>query len=195
MIAHYTRRIDAAKAHTGTLKSSEGRDIEIIYPMIRIGSNGISMRFGPTGGSLGKVLMFDGLNDDHLKVSIRDGKLLVSTVVRDESGNLIASITDNEWKTSATLAWDRNFSDEAFEVVDLKGRVVFQIRLNRGVAQIQGIFCSLKGDGIAVVEGPNGSAQVTGFAKLNQVYDQINIKPIFKYPSEKFPGELAQPMN
>lgn len=194
---HYGKLAEKEKAMAiateGTLSTPNTNSI-VTYPKIRIGNNGITMRFGPNGGSLGSVLMFDDLKDDHLRISVKDGKMRVSTVIRDESGHLIASIIENEWKTSPAFSFDRNYSDRALEVIDFKGKVVLQIQLNGDVAEIQGIFCSLKGSGVAVYAKENGAGIVVGFNNLEEVYDKIDIKPLFKYPSGKFFGVLADPV-
>jgi hypothetical protein len=100
-------------------------------------------------------------------------------------------VNANEVKIGNDLV-DRNFAQNAFEVVNKQGEPLFQmIRKNAGTIQINGIF-------------PTGTiSQKTGKQILMWVSDEAgietssiqpkewNLRPIFKYPSWKYPGVMA----
>ncbi len=114
------------------------------------------------------------------------GDLVVDTLIKDRDGNLIVEIVDNVWRVS-NAAWEKNYTDNALEVKDAQGRVVFQLRL-RDIAEIQAEWWDKDGKGFRVVQvkdrpdspdsGPKGFVIVL----MTPVYhpDDPAIEPIFK---------------
>ena len=43
---------------------------------------------------------------------------LVSVIVRNETGEIIGEVTDNEWHTVSVRSYDRNFDRTSFELRD-----------------------------------------------------------------------------
>jgi hypothetical protein len=87
---------------------------------------------------IGRVL-FPLLSESQLYIERIDGKLKLSTKITDENGNLMAEIQKNEWKLSPPPnTWDRNYRDDALEVIDSKGLVVLQVRMLPSKIQLQG---------------------------------------------------------
>ena len=80
--------------------------------------------------------------------------------------------------------WDWNSNANAFEVVDEKNVTIFQlIRKTQDHIIVNGIFPMP--DGRMIVAGPKGAGLV------KSVPSDFVLKPIFRYPSWKYPGQYA----
>lgn len=67
------------------------------------------------------------------------GDLLVSTILRDEDGNIVIEMHDNCWETAKRpIVWDKNYSTDTIEVLDRGGFPVFRMRLLSSFAFIEG---------------------------------------------------------
>jgi hypothetical protein len=176
----------------------------ILYPKIdTILSSKQSERTVEIGNSGGKFIwkgpngqpIFDFFETSNLMLESVNGKLLVSTQIRDEKGNLVAELVRNEWKVSPPpKTWDRNYNDNALEVKNEAGRVVLQTKLLSDRVQLQGEWLNQDGGGLRLVESeddpPRGLFVVFGPRKKPS--EPPFIKPIFHYPSATHFGELIQ---
>jgi hypothetical protein len=137
---------------------------------------------------------------DKLTVEIVDGKLMVSTAVRDNAGNILAELNRNEWKVAPPpKTWDRNYTNDTLEVVNSEGYVALQIRILNNIVQMQGAWWIDLGL-------PNGKRRIvireTPPEQLQGDYGaQIilcvptdaacgRIEPLFVYPSDLHLGQL-----
>jgi hypothetical protein len=162
-------------------------------PKLQIDDSGVFI-VAPDGGPFS--LLFPALEASQFKVESIDGKIKFSTKITDANGDMIAEIIRNEWKVSALgRAWDHNYSDDALEVKDSKGRVVLQVRALPDRIQIQGAWYIDMGP-------PNGIRRVIIWKDKTQPGAQIvftppdsnnipSIPPMFTYPGDKHIGELA----
>ena len=182
-----------------------------IIPIIQIGQSQVFL--GPDGipginpieaDPIGAKLL-PGLKASQFKVEIVDAQVKFSTQVCDETGRLIAEINRNEWKVAPPPGtWDRNYSNDALEVRDPRGRVVLQVRVLINLIQIQGAWS------LGPEWKPAGAAQViirqdpANRARAQFLFYPINPKPeaiwpdiipIFEYPSELHLGELRKLSN
>jgi hypothetical protein len=185
-IARGERRAKASTAQTGVLRSQ--RTIlapeQATLPKLEIGDSGAIFVFG---GPQGQPL-FKFFDDSHLTVELEDDQLKVSTVIRDQTGKVVAELVKNEWKVNSATAYDRNYSKDAIEVRDASGDVVMQLRFVSDRVQFQGRFFDKTGRGVTIckVKGPDG--------KMGGAMDfsgQLRITPIFQYPSERHLGEFV----
>jgi hypothetical protein len=140
------------------------------------------------------------MRGDRFTIEKIDGKLLVSTMIRDSSGSVLAELRRNEWKVAPPpKTWDRNYTDNALEVVNAEGYVVLQIKLLENIVQLQGSWWVDLGlpNGkrrVVIREAPpsemqgNFSAQILLCAPADVACGQI--EPIFEYPSDLHLGEL-----
>jgi hypothetical protein len=126
------------------------------------------------------------------------GQLMTNTVIRDHNGNILVEITDNEWRV-ANASWEKNYADDALEVKDARGRIVFQIKLLPDKAEFQAEWWDEYGHGIRLVQVPDpGSspADKRGFVIVSMTPDhhpdEPTIQPLFRYPSKKYFGQLIQ---
>ena len=156
---------------SGTISGT--KDIE--YPSIKLGTAKFVWK-GPEGEPIIRI------GNDSIKVWIEDGELKISTVIRDETGKIIAKLEANEWQVNPNLIFDRNFDTKAAEVINQKGEVVLQAEFDGESVLFAGIF--YREDGWRVALGYNVIEIRPPGESL-----QISFPPIFKYPSEIHPGE------
>jgi len=132
---------------------------------------------GPAGEPLFRVGVDQSIADA-LIVRIEDGALRFSVVIRDAKGLIVAAIADNAWfvphNPSAVL--DRNFDDEALEVLDAKGRPILQVLLDGNIARFAG-------------KSHTGTGAPRGFDPLLTACGaDAKGGTLFRYPSEQYPG-------
>jgi len=149
---------------------------------------------GQSGALLSGLDASDWLGENCYFRSTR-GQLLVTCVIRDELGNIVAKIVDNEWQVNQNNIFDRNFSDNAFEVVSQAGDVVFQMRAVKNRLQVQLNLYNKNGDLLYVgtVKRPGSRADQGVVLKgKNALRPLPKIGPIFRYPSSLHFGELLE---
>ncbi len=84
---------------------------------------GIPISFNSENG----VVLRDG-QEPLLRVRLSDTRLYVTTKIRDESGDLIAELNDNQWSHQARPGiYDRNYNDHVLEIIGPDGNVVLQV--------------------------------------------------------------------
>lgn len=172
---------EKAKATSGDLVAvDDGKEHSSDPPMLQI---------GPTGGT---KLSWNGPRDspmfsvnsafiDKIALKMIKGRAYLSTTVRDQNHNLIVEITDNHWTVSSSTAvcWDKNYTRDSLEVKDGHGRVVLQVRVMPSIVQLQAEWAQ------------NPGTPYPGAIVEDGKYEQkTGIKPLLKYPSELYWGEL-----
>lgn len=147
----------------------------IIYPSLKIGTAKFVFK-----GKEGEPMFI--LGDDYIKIWLENGELKISTVIRNEEGKIVAKLEGNEWQVNPNLIYDRNFDERAVEIIDDKGRVVFQAIFDGESVEICGIFHL--NDGRKVAIGKN-------VIEIRPPGEPIQLKcpQLFKYPSRLHPGE------
>jgi hypothetical protein len=186
-------RAEKASVMTGELEVAPSSDPNS-PPVISFGpeTDGARWTWGGTNGSpmfrmVGDVLI--------LRKSY--GKLLITTHVRDRDGKIIVDIVDNKWRVSPDtgISWDKNYTANALEVEDGRGRVVFQIVLRPDAAYIQGEWWNENKVGARVLRPYPFDRSKVGpiFQILTPTYhpDDPRIEPVFKYSSKEHLGEFA----
>ena len=106
-------------------------------------------RYVAVGGVLFEIhtpngtLLRDG-DDPLVSVRIADGRMLVSAKLKNERGDLVAEMKDNEWTHQARRAiFDRNYNDNVLEIKDVSGRVALQVADFGEAVELAGVFhCS-----------------------------------------------------
>jgi hypothetical protein len=89
-------------------------------------------------------VVFDDGKTPLLAIRLIDGRLLVSTQIRDDTGGLIAEMKDNEWKhQEAPVVFDRNYTRDVLEIRDRTGKVALQVANLGSTVELSAIFhCS-----------------------------------------------------
>jgi hypothetical protein len=165
-------------------------------PLFEVGdSNFYINTVGPPTAETKPLIGF--FEDSDLTIETIDGKAVVSTKIRDQTGDLVAELVRNEWKVAPSpKTWDRNYSDDALEIINPAGRVVLQLKVLQHLVRIQGEWWDQSGHGVRIVMSPYNNAVL--FIKLAASMSNINdfpISPMFQYPSDLHLGELAEPNN
>jgi hypothetical protein len=161
------------------------------------------VQFGPTAdGMKARLDLPNGspllsVWGDQLMIRKENGKILVTTHVRDQSGAVVVEITDNKWQVSplANVCWDKNYTTNALEVRDRRERIVFQIILFPNIVRIQGEWWTEDKRGLRLVRPypfdhvRTGPVWVTLSPETLSGYGP-QIEPIFQYPSKEHWGEF-----
>lgn len=183
---------DAKQAYVGRLKPEQKLLLSAkqkVFPKLEFGDSGaIFVLNDPQGGRFFKIA-----EDNDIIINIEDGQLRLSTKIRDQRGQIIAEITDNEWKVDQDNSWDRNYSKDSLEVRDPTGDVVLQVKLVGDRVQFQAKLYDATGRRIGLgksmdPKAPGGIIEMTGSAHPRLT---MEIEPIFKYPSDLHFGELT----
>ncbi len=188
--------------------SNERKYAGILKPHVEqiFSANGnVATRNIELGGDSGSIFSFEGVSDNkpvmqffgryNLDVKVVDGKIKVSTEVGTTNGELIAQIIQNEWMVSRPNSFDRNYNDDSLEVKDSRGKIVLQVRVLSDRMQIQGEWWDDHSFGIRIVKSDDPVRKGALFIPLgpngNNKYSNVEIKPMFRYPSDLHLGELA----
>jgi hypothetical protein len=157
------------------------------FPMVQIGK-GTSFIMTPNGVSD----MFPFFRDSGVKIEWGKKGPLLTTVVRDRNGNLVAEVKKNHWKVYPLFCADKNYTKDALEVQDSAGHVVLQVRILPGKIRIQGEWWDTQGSGVRMLQlpDPKAGSQVVRMNRQNQ-HDDALIEPIFAYPSKDHWNELV----
>ena len=125
-----------------------------------------------------------------LKIKFDEGKALISTLIRSDENKTIVKIVDNHWvvNNDPLIAYDRNYNDFAFEVIDSDQipRLQVLIRENN-VIYIGGYFDVPIGKVLAM---PHTSI----INPSQESVEKFKEMRLFKYPSEDHLGEIITPL-
>lgn len=182
--ARYTREVAAATS--GFLAAS--KPSKWATPVIEFGDSGKVYTWRPTDEPLRL------LSDAGLSLKTGENGIEVSTTIRDQFGNRIAWIEGNHWYVDPRWAADKNFTDDALEVLDSGGHVVLQIRLLSDRVQMRGEWHDKFGRG-AEISDCTITGHVTGcVSKFGPGWPEetnaTTINPLFEYPSDEHLGEF-----
>ena len=160
------------------------------FPQLELGDSGAVLLYaGPQGQPL-----FQIFDDTHLTIEVERKQLKVSTLIRDKRGNVVAELLRNEWKVNQSIAFDRNYSQEALEVRDAGGDVVLQIRIKEDRVQFAGKFYDKNGRGVAFGKVTDGAGNTGGgIEQTGPAHPELRmrIEPFFRYPSDQHLGEYT----
>jgi hypothetical protein len=126
------------------------------------------------------VFLRDGA-DPVLSMRTSNGRLLVSTRIRDSEGALVAELVENEWELNKGNYFDRNYTDQALEVRDRSGRVALQVAHFGDTVHLAGAFTCK--NGWTNVMGPVGHKGAVMDIRPPGHAPEYSIPPIFEYPS------------
>lgn len=155
---------------------------------VNLGSNILIQTISELSGGINLSRFINVGYEYPIQIKFKDRKLLISADIKNKDGVTIAKIVDNDWLVNENkiIASDRNYNDYAFEVIDSDRIPVLQVYLkDQNKIYIGGLFYFPKG---RMLVTPNGII-------INPSSDQINeyIEPIFRYPSDKYLGQMAIP--
>jgi hypothetical protein len=163
----------------------------ISNPVVEFGDSGLVMRWWDNSTPLHL------LKDAGLVLETGNDGIEISTIIRDRFGRRVMTISKNRWMVEAHNSIDKNFTDDALEVLDEGGHVVFQVRMLPDRIQLRGEWHDEFGNGRQITEcrvqkeRSSGCIQIFG-PKFPEEANKINFEPIFEYPSAEHLGEFRK---
>jgi hypothetical protein len=137
--------------------------------------------------------LFSLFGRDHITIETVSGRVMVSTQIRDTSGQLVAELIRNQWKVAPPpRTWDRNYSSDTLEVINPEGKIVLQVKALPDRIQLQGEWWNNSVQGLRLsspVKNGGGHFILFGTTYRPEQAKDAEIKPIFKYPSDLHFGE------
>lgn len=121
---------------------------------------------------------------------IKNNELFLNIVIRNEKGEIIATIEGQTWKIYKD-DYDYNNDEKGFEIVTPDKKVVFQIFLKDTIAYIRGLIMTEKKIGFYIHEVPSGGSlwQPVNPSKWDYEIPSDLVNRIFLYPREFHYGE------
>ncbi len=89
------------------------------------------------------------------------------------------------------LKIDRNFDNKALEIVNENNEVILQVQFDGECAILAGVFTNNDGSKIAFLPGDADYKMIIRRALANETL-KTNLKPLFKYPSDIYPGQRSE---
>jgi hypothetical protein len=172
------------KANSGTLPTPRNTLLSAngsLFP-------GVTLKFGPNAFPI--VASQINLNGG-VEIYEENGNIKLNARIRDKSGQLIAEIIDNEWTLNHNYMFDRNYSNNALEVINNYGNVVLQLQYISNVILFQGVVFNDQGKCVAFWEGNDGRGQAVMYGSVETNFT-VPIKRIFKYPSWEHLGKYSK---
>jgi len=109
---------------------------------------------------------------------------VVSTTVRDRHGHIVATINKNHWRVYPPFCQEKNYTEDALEVLDNSLHVVLQVKLLLDRVQVQGEWWDNQGHGLRISKSPDSKrGQVAHLGPLIKGKEAL-IQPMFQYPSK-----------
>lgn len=158
-----------------------------MIPPVEIGDSGTKI-FQPPGSPP----FWQPFEDADFHAEIGRKGPMISTVVRDGDGHIVATVEKNHWKTFPYCA-DKNYTDDSLEILDSSLHVVFQVKLFPGLVQVQGEWWDNQGSGKRIHKSKDGKGSVVEFLGPRRKYNDDLIQPVFRYPSSHHWQELLTP--
>lgn len=120
-------------------------------------------------------------------ISLRseNNKLFVSSEIRDNNGNLVAELRDNEWTLNKNAIFDRNYTDSTLEIRDRNGHVALQVVDFGDIINVEGIFRCKNGWATILSHTDDGGRM--SFIPPGKE-PEITIQQVCEYPSDQHLG-------
>lgn len=155
-----------------------------VIPHIVMGGEKFSFE-GPMGRILKKMNMEARIDNGHLKFS---------TTIYGKDRDIVAEISDNEWKINRDSVFDRNYSRSALEVRNTRGDIVLQVHLEGNRLYFQGVLYFAERDlSILIARGEKDGVPccLIEVQKPGEQFEH-SVKPLFRYPSGLYLGEYVK---
>jgi hypothetical protein len=160
-------------------------------PVLELADSWVTIPFDKQPGGQWEVL-----RNEPITVEVLDGTPMFSTIIRDKSGATIVDVQRNRWivSSSASIVWDKNYTDDTLEVLDVREKVVLSVRILPDRVQLQGEWHDEKGRGIRIAQTHppliEGGAQIMSLQAFDDDPPMLKIAPRFQYPSAEHWREL-----
>ena len=131
------------------------------------------------------------------EIWVESGKVRVNTKVKNKKGDIVAQLNANEWQINPDNIFDRNYNQNALEVIGPNKEVILQVILDGDIAEVYGEFYASQEirirrniDRVLFGKAPDGTGIIV--TKPIGSRDKSKIPRMFKYPSSKHLGELTK---
>jgi hypothetical protein len=179
------RREEMAAALEGDLRGA-GEAFDdgklTMTPMVQIGTTESILELLPSSQL---EPSFKPFPDAEFRVEFGRQWPLVSTTVRDSKGHIITTINKNHWRVYPPFCQEKNYTEDALEVLDSSLHVVLQLKLLQDRVQVQGEWWDSQRHGLRISRSPDAKRgqvmQLGPEIKRNEAL----IEPMFKYPSKQ----------
>ena len=141
------------------------------------------------GINLGDVLtqLFGKINAP-IKIYEENNRILIDTTIYNEKNQTICQIVGNEWQFNPNSKYDRNYSINAFEIINEKGIPVLQLYLSDNEIFIGGYFYADNGSKLILT-----TEHLTYITPDQQSFNENEMpKRLFEYPSSDHLGQLIR---
>jgi hypothetical protein len=168
------------------------------HPLPRIYQNDSMGIYIKVGGKNANTFII-GKNINHIAVSDKSslflksndrGEAFLNGIIRNENGLIKATLHDSKLINESGSDYDLNFDEDAYEIINRKGKVVLQISID----SIQNIQC-YKIQYLLYVKRPNSNVgpwwekcDDEGQTFTDKGIPELSITPLFKYPGYKYTG-------
>jgi hypothetical protein len=152
-----------------------------ITPMVQIGTTESILMLIPSNQL---EPYFKPFPDAEFRVEFGRRGPVVSTTVRDSSGHIAATINKNHWRVYPPFCKEKNYTEDALEILDSSSHVVLQLKLLPDRVQVQGEWWDNQGHGLRISRSSDPKrGQVIHLGPQIKRNGAI-IQPMFKYPSK-----------
>lgn len=199
-------RSENVKAKDKAKQATSGKLEDVTGSRISQGARLVNVEIGSSGAIFAHIMNpdlnsfrllggFNFANEFKFPIwfAIDGTKIRVSADIRDSEGSMIAKMKDNEWQINEGNTFDRNYTDDALEVINNNDEVVLQVELLNDRVRIQGKFFDKEGLVWMIYGVPGKSGGAISRSKPGSVLTKIKISRIFLYPSSLHFGERIGP--
>jgi hypothetical protein len=152
-----------------------------ITPMVQIGTTETILMLIPSNQL---EPYFKPFPDAEFRVEFGRRGPVVSTTVRDSGGHIIATINKNHWRVYPPFCQEKNYTEDALEILDSSLHVVLQVKLLLDRVQVQGEWWDNQGHGIRISKSPDPKRGQVAPLGPQIKRNEALIQHMFKYPSK-----------
>ncbi len=153
-----------------------------ITPMVQIGTTESILELLPSSQL---EPSFKPFPDAEFRVEFGRQWPLVSTTVRDSKGHIIATINKNHWRVYPPYCQEKNYTEDALEVLDSSLHVVLQLKLLQDRVQVQGEWWDNQGHGQRISRSSDPKRGQLVHLGPQVKSNEALIQPMFRYPSKQ----------
>jgi hypothetical protein len=134
---------------------------------------------------------FKPFRDVEFRVEFGRRGPVVSTTVRDSGGHIVATLNKNHWRVYPPFCQEKNYTEDALEILDSSLHVVLQVKLLLDRVQVQGEWWDNQGHGQRISKSPDPKRGQVAPLGPQIKRNEALIQPMFKYPSKHHWQELV----
>jgi hypothetical protein len=157
-------------------------------PMVQIGTTGSVLMLIPSNQL---EPSFKPFPDAEFRVEFGRRGPIVNTTVRDSHSHIVATINKNHWRVYPPFCQEKNYTEDALEILDSSLHVVLQVKLLLDRVQVQGEWWDNQGHGLRISKSPDPKLGQLTRSNPQIKRNEALIQPMFKYPSKHHRQEFV----